>query len=183
LNTDLKNLDFPKWREQSRSVKVKRLIIALSAMAIALVVAWFFFFRNPAHTATMSESKPDQFGLQIGPATLGWSSHGEQDGFVYMRDVQPGGNNQPLWEFAPTPKQHFSEITRNDLKCEFYGMNDPRGSQIFGTAWDGSAVLIHEGHMFFARLASNPSTVYVIRLAKQSGHAGRCTIQIEYRVY
>jgi hypothetical protein len=131
----------------------------------------------------MSESKPNEYGLQIGPTTLGWSSHGEREGFIYMRDVQPSGNNQPLWEFALTPKRHFYEISRNDLKCEYYGMNDVRGPQIFGTAWDGSAILVPEGQMFFARLTSNPSTVYVVKLAKQSGQAGRCTMQTEYRVY
>jgi hypothetical protein len=164
-------------------VKAKKIIIACLAMILLLVAAWFLFFRNPIHTSKMSESKPNQYGFQVGSKTLGWSSHGDRDGYIYMRDVEPSGNNQPLWEFALTPKRHFFEISRSDLKGEFYGMNDPRGSQIFGTAWNGAALLVPEGQMFFARLTSNPSTVYVIKLAKQTGHAGRCTLQAEYRVY
>jgi hypothetical protein len=74
-------------------------------------------------------------------------------------------------------------VTHDDLKCEFYGMNDQRGSGVFGTAWGGAAILVPEGQVFFARLTSNPSTVYVIKLAKQTGHAGQCTMQFEYRGY
>lgn len=168
-------------------MKAKTIIIAFGVMAFVLVAAWLLFLRNPVHTAQMSEAAPNQDGLQIGPAILGWSSHTERDGYIYMRDVQPHGNNQPnnqpLWEFALTPKRHLSEITRNDLKCEFYGMNDARGSQVFGAAWNGATILVPEGQVFFARLKSNPSTIYVIKLSKQTGHAGRCAMQIEYRVY
>ncbi len=164
-------------------MKTKTVIVAISAVALLLVTAWFLFFYNPIHTSKMSESKPNQDGFQVGSKTLGWSSHGDRNGFIYMRDAEPSGNNQPLWEFALTPKRHFFEISRSDLKCEFFGMNDPRGSQVFGTAWDGAAILVPEGQIFFARLTANPSTVYVIKLAKQTGHAGRCTMQIEYRVY
>ena len=152
-------------------------------MILVLVAAWLLFFRNPIHTSKTSESKPNQYGFQVGSKTLGWSSHGDREGYIYMRDVEPSGNNQPLWEFALTSKRHFFEISHSDLKGEFYGMNDPRGSRIFGTAWNGATLLVPEGQMFFARLTSNPSTVYVIKIAKQTGHAGRCTLQVEYRVY
>ena len=164
-------------------MKAKTVIVAILAVALLLVTAWVLFFCNTTYTAKMSESKPNQFGFQVGSKTLGWNSHGNRDGYIYMRDAEPSGNNQPLWEFALTPKRHFYEISRNDLEGEFYGMNDMRGAQVFGAAWEGAAILVPKGQMFFARLISNPSTVYVVKLAKQTGHAGRCTIQVEYRVY
>lgn len=164
-------------------MKAKKIIVVFLAMMIVLIAAWFLFLRNPIHVAKMSEAAPHQYGLQVGAAILGWSSHSGQDGYIYMRDVQPSGKNQPLWEFALTPKRQFSEVNRDDLKCEFYGMNDSRGSEVFGTAWDGATILVLEGQVFFARLISNRSTIYVIKLAKQKGEAGRSTMQIEYRIY
>jgi hypothetical protein len=100
-----------------------------------------------------------------------------------MRDVQPAGGNKPLWEFALTSKSHLSEVTRDDLRCEFYSMDDPRGTNVFGVAWYGSSILVPEGQVFFARLISDRSVVYVVRLAKQGGAPDSATMQIEYCIF
>jgi hypothetical protein len=168
----------------------KRYIFILLAAIIAVVVAWLLL-RKPVHIAEMSETAvPSQYGLKVGPALLGWSSHAnspsERNGYIYMRDVSPSGGNKPLWEFSLSTKHRLSDVTRDDLRGEFYGMDDSRGASVFGEAWtpDGSAILVPEGQIFFARLAADHSVVYVIRLAKQGGMgSGKGTIQIEYYVY
>jgi hypothetical protein len=166
----------------------KRFIFILLATIIVVVAVWLFF-RNPVHTAEMSETAvPNQYGLKVGPALLGWSSHAnspsERNGYIYMRDEEPSGGNKQLWEFALTTKLRLSEVTRDDLRCEFYGMNDPHGTNVFGAAWTGAAILVPEGQVFFARLVADRSAIYVIRLAKQGGpKSGQGTMRIEYRVF
>ena len=117
-------------------------------------------------------SKSD-YGLQVGTNVLGWSYRNNvpnnRDGYIYMCDVRPKADNGPLWEFALSNKQHLRDVTREDLRCEFYGMNDPRGTNVFGSAWRGRTIIVPEGQIFFARLETNRSVVYVVRLAKQHG--------------
>ena len=176
--------------EHSMRMKKRYIFIPL-AIVLILVVLWFLFFRIHVYTATMSETaKPNQYGLEVGPSLLGWSSHAndsrERNGYIYMRDERPEGGNKPLWEFALTTKHRLSEVTPQDLRCPFYGMDDPRGPSVFGDAWtpDGSAILVPEGQIVFARLVADRSVIYVIRLAKQGGSgSGRATMQIEYRVF
>jgi hypothetical protein len=166
----------------------KRFIFILLATIIVVVVVWLLF-RNPVHIAQMSETVvPNQYGLKVGSALLGWSSHAnspsERNGYIYMRNQEPSGGNKPLWEFALTTKRRLSEVTRDDLRCEFYGMDDPRGTNIFGAAWDSATILVPEGQVFFARLVVDRSVIYVIHLAKQEGlESGKGTMQIEYRVF
>jgi hypothetical protein len=126
-------------------------------------------------------------GLEVGPAVLGWGSHAnspsERNGYIYMRNPLPSGGNQPLWEFALTPKRRLSEVTREDLRCEYYGMDDPRGTNVFGAAWSGAAILVPEGQVFLGRLVTNRSVIYIIRLGRQRGPASsRGAIRIEYVV-
>jgi hypothetical protein len=110
-------------------------------------------------------------GLQIGPATLGWSVRENwpprRTGYIYLGNVESTEDFPPLWEIALSKTARLAEVSRDDLRCEFYGKNDPRGTSIFGTAWNGPTIVMPEGQVFFARLATNRSTVYVIRLAKQ----------------
>ena len=105
-------------------------------------------------------------------------------------------SNEPLWEFALSSRKHLREVTGEDLQCEFYGMNDPRGTNVFGprytgpntrTAWEEHAIRVPDGQVFFARLVTNRSTIYVIQLGKWSyatnangAHIGR--IRAEYTV-
>jgi hypothetical protein len=166
----------------------KRLISVLIVMAAVFAVALYFLIRKPVHIVEMSESAvPAQYGLPVGPSLLGWShawnTPPNRTGYIMMRDVRPTGGNRPLWEFALTSKRHLTEVTREDLRCEFYGMDDPRGTNVFGTAWYGSSILVPEGQVFFARLVSDRSVVYVVRLAKQDGTPDSATMQIEYRAF
>jgi hypothetical protein len=120
----------------------------------------------------MSEStNPRQYGFSVGPAMLGWSlrenSSIERNGYIYMKDASPGDAQgppliKPLWEFALTTKHRLTEVTQNDLHCEFYGMDDPRGTNVFGEDWTGDTIRVPEGQIFFARLVTNRSTVYII---------------------
>ena len=167
----------------------KRLIVVLLAAVtlIAVVVVLFYSFRQPVYTADMSEAAFRQYGLPIGPSLLGWH-HADnipsvRTGYIIMKDVQPSGSNQPLWEFALTSKRHLSEITRADLHCVYYGMNDPHGADVFGEAWHGSSICVPEGQIFFARLISERSIVYAVCLAKQGGTEDRGTMHAEYRVF
>jgi hypothetical protein len=64
----------------------------------------------------------------------------------------------------------------------FTAKNDPRGTNVFGTNWGGSTIIVPEGQIFFARLVTNHSTVYIIRLAKQGGTQDLGTMKAEYMV-
>ena len=94
----------------------------------------------------------------------------------------PNGHNEPLWEFALSPKRNLRDVTRADLRCEYYGLNDPRGQDKFGSDWYGTSIGVPEGQVLFARLITNRSVVYVIRLAKESGTQDKATMQIEYLI-
>src|SRR2546430_2171334 len=65
---------------------------------------------------------PPSRGMQIGPARLGWSLGGH----IYMSnpDPTPTRLEEPLWEFALCSRTRLQDVTREDLRCEFYGMND-----------------------------------------------------------
>lgn len=116
---------------------------------------------------------PPQYGLQIGPALLGCSLGGH----IYMDAPEPSAHNAPRWELALSAHSRLEEVTREDLQCEFYGVNDPRGTKVFGprysgpapvtrTAWEEHAIQVPDSQMFFARLVTNRSIVYVIQLGK-----------------
>jgi hypothetical protein len=107
----------------------------------------------------------------------------------------PADMKYPLWEFALSTRSNLAGVTRQDLNCEFYGMNDARGTNVFGApyaglatrpAFEGHALRVPDGQVFFARLATNHSTVYVIQLGKwqayehSGGHNGR--IRVRYVV-
>ncbi len=146
------------------------------------------FHLRARRQALSSDHGPNRdYGLHVGPSLLGWSSHAasskERNGYIYMRDQRPSGGNRPLWEFALSPKRRLSDVTEDDLRGEFYGMGDPRATNVFGAAWERAAILVPEGQIVLARLAADRSTVYVIRLAKQGGtQSGRGTMRVEYVV-
>ena len=161
-------------------------VVAASVfLAAGTTTVVYQHFARPIHIAEMTTFS-QQYGLKVGPSVLGWSqrdnSPGVRDGYIMMRNVlpPPGGHNEPLWEFALSPKRRLHDVTRADLRCEFYGMNDPRGQDKFGSDWFVAGIRVPEGQVFFARLISNRSTVYVIRLAKQGGNQDKATMQIEY---
>ena len=117
---------------------------------------------------------PAYRGLRIGPSSLEWSL----GGYIYMNNPLPP--SEPQWEFALSRCPDLHNVTRRDLDCEFYGLNDPRGTNAFGptvpgidfydrrTAWQGHAIRVPDGQVFFARLVTNRSTVYVIQLGRWS---------------
>ena len=75
-------------------------------------------------------ASPDRY-FTIGGAPLEWSIHRnfppDRDAYIYMN--HPLLNNTPLWEFALSTRASLRSVTRDDLRCEFYGMGDPRGSR------------------------------------------------------
>ncbi len=134
--------------------------------------------------ALLQSPNDSDYGLHVGPALLGWSiannAPPKRDGYVYLCDVRPSEKDAPLWEIALTTKQRLGDVTRDDLQCEFYGKNDARGTNVFGAAWNGRAIRVPEGQVLFARVQTNRSVVYVIRLAKQGGSQHSGTMEIEY---
>jgi hypothetical protein len=117
--------------------------------------------------------------LRIGSTPLQWSSGGgPRKGFIYAN--HPLLNNTPLWEFALSPHTRLEEVHSRDLPSDYYRLNDPRGSNVFGTNWSGHAIRVPEGQIFFARVVTNRSTVYVIRLAEQGTGRSRGRMRVEY---
>jgi hypothetical protein len=176
------------WTKAKTAIVVG-LGMLLAAGTATITVKEIQKFRYPTHVAEMAEfSTPPQVGLQVGSALLGWSVHvnssSERSGYIYMRDLNPTGGNKPLWEIALTTKRRLSDVTRDDLRCEFYGANDPRGPEVFGAAWGGETILLPVGQILFARLAADHSVIYAIHLAKQgSSKSGHATMRIEYREF
>ena len=155
------------------------ILLLIVALAIAL---WFFFFYQPVYTAKMSElARPRQDGLRVGPAMLGWSTASKTNGYIYMRDMF--GSTNALWDFALTTNKSLSNVKREDLQCTYYGLDDPRGSNEFGAAWFKDAIRVPEGQIFFARLVTNQSVVYAIKLAHQEIVSNEGKVQIRYRVF
>ena len=64
--------------------------------------------------------------LQIGPAQL----EGSLGGHIYFE--APGSAGTAQWEFALSSRKRLREVSQTDLRCEFYGMNDPRALNILG---------------------------------------------------
>jgi len=147
----------------------------------ATLRGWLHLPKRPA---------PPAYGLQIGPALLGWSLGGH----IYLDAPEPSARNAPRWEIALSGRPRLRDVTREDLRCEFYGVNDPRGTNVFGprdtgptsrTAWEEHAVRVPDGQVLMARLVTNRSTVYVIQLGRwqyftnaAGAHNGR--IRVEY---
>jgi RNA polymerase sigma factor (sigma-70 family) len=100
-------------------------------------------------------------GLQVGASILGWSL----GDWIYM--INPLPPSEARWAFALTSRKRLEDVKPEDLQCEYYGMNDPRGSTVFGTNWSGHAIRVSQGQIFFARLLTDPLTVYVVQLAKR----------------
>lgn len=125
--------------------------------AEAVVRKWFHMAARPA---------PPRFGLQIGPALLGWSLSGHGNSYIYLDAPEPQASNVPRWEFALSSRKSLTGVKREDLRCEFYSMNDSRGINVFGKSWKGHAIQVPDGQVFFARLITNRSVVCVIQLGK-----------------
>lgn len=120
---------------------------------------------------------PPERTFQIGPALLECTGAGPTNyastASIYL--VNPLNKAEPLWEFALSTHPNLRAVKPEDLDCEFYGMNDPRGTSVFGlpydgvinrTAWNGDHIRVLEGQVFLARLVTNRSTVYVVQLGK-----------------
>jgi hypothetical protein len=119
-------------------------------------------------------NKPDLF--MMGSSPLQWSTGGGvEKGFIYLN--HPLLNDTPLWEFALCEHRQLADVCRDDLKAEFYGMNDSRGSNVFGADWHGHAIRVPVGQVFLARVVGDASLVYVIRVAKHEQSNGRTTIE------
>jgi RNA polymerase sigma factor (sigma-70 family) len=168
------------WTKAKTAIVVGVVAILAAGTTTTLI---YQHFARPIHMAEMTTFS-HQYGLNVGPAVLGWNQRENSpevgDGYILMKDAMPSGNNEPLWEFALSPKRNLQDVTRADLRCEFYGLNDPRGQDKFGADWFGSSIRVPEGQVFFARLITNRSMVYVIRLKKEGGTQDKATMQIEY---
>jgi hypothetical protein len=117
--------------------------------------------------------------LRIGSVPLQWSTGGgARKGFIYTN--HPLLNDTPLWEFALSAHTRLEDVRSSDLPPNYYGMNDPRGASAVGTNWSGHAIRVPEGQVFFARLVTNRSVVYVIRLAEQGAGRTRGRMRVEY---
>lgn len=116
--------------------------------------------------------------LRIGSAPLLWSTGGGR-GKGYIYTFNPLLYKTPFWEFALTSQRRLQEVHPSDLPSIYYGMNDPRGTNTFGSDWEGHALRVPEGQIFFARVITNRSVVYVIRLAEQRAWP-RGRMRVEY---
>ncbi len=112
-----------------------------------------------------------QYGMRVGPELLQWSMQifnppHTRTGYAYMNAV----NGEPLWEFAPYEGDgNLLSISRNDPPMEFIGIGDPRAPEVFGERLGqrNHTVIVSEGDILFARLITDPDTVYAIRFAEQ----------------
>jgi hypothetical protein len=125
-------------------MKKKSYIILLLFIIVISLLSYRRFISNPQlntiQITEMSETDSDvgsNYGLKIGLAILGWSIRGNsseiRDGYIYMADARPYAGSFPLWEFALSQKKHLSDVTRNDLRCDFYGKKRSKGNKCF---WD-----------------------------------------------
>jgi len=114
--------------------------------------------------------------MRFGSTVLVWSLASDVSspkcGHLYF------GDRANEWEFAPCRQTRVIDVTWQDLDCQFYGKQDPRGTQAFGDSWQPFTIVVAEGQILLARTVANPSDIYVLRMAKQGGDPG--SIFIEY---
>src|SRR5256714_2438350 len=98
--------------------------------------------------------------MRLGSTMLFWNLASNasfpKTGYLYFGD-------RPLhkWEFAPCRHTRLGDVTGQDLDCQFYGSQHPRGKAAFGASWRTNALYVAEGQVFFARSVSYPSVIYV----------------------
>lgn len=102
--------------------------------------------------------------LTIGPAKLEWSL----GGYLYFYDShQP--SLPPVWEFAPCARKELSEVTSEDLRCDYYGAGNLNGTNVFGKRWGKRAITVKAGEIVLARLVKSPGMIYPIKVQEQTG--------------
>jgi len=176
-------------RDGRKDFSSRRKILLVVAALVVLAIVLFFDLQNnsrrtplgPIHKARMAESHPPsgwerveipirQFlrvskprAIDLGSANLEWSlannGTSPKTGWLYL-----GG-----WEFAPCKCIRLTEVTREDLNCEFYGKHHPGAKNTFGQSWRTNALLVSEGQILLVRSTTNTPVVYVVRIAKQEG--------------
>lgn len=105
---------------------------------------------------------PNRSNLRLGQSDLEWSS----GGYLYFC---ASNTTQPLWELASCSKMNLSEVTSQDFSARFVSSGDKfNGRAVFGTNWLGHAIRVKQGQVILARLASDPTQVYVLEIAKQN---------------
>jgi hypothetical protein len=124
--------------------------------------------------------------LQIGPNKMEWSMRNwiiEKSGYLYCwkHDLGFPITNSAFWEFAPCRSSRLRDVTRADLKCDFYTTGSSRGSFAFGNRWRinnvGDAhLLVKPGTVLLARLSQKPSVVYVLSIVRQEHYR----LRVEY---
>lgn len=119
-----------------------------------------FTGRQPLRTARWREivAGGDPY-LDIDSSKLEWSCRTTDSGYLYF--------NEPLtntWEFAQCKRRELSEVTQEDVSCDFYGARHPMGSTVFGENWRTNALVVYDGEFVLARLVKNPTVVYELKL-------------------
>jgi len=94
------------------------------------------------------------------------ASGGKTAGYLYFNstDLKLGP-----WEFAPCSRRQLSDVLPKDGRCEFYGKEHPKGTNVFGADWGENAILVYQGQLLLARQAKAPGIVYALKLKSQEG--------------
>jgi protocatechuate 3,4-dioxygenase beta subunit len=103
--------------------------------------------------------------LNFPRAKMQWSHHERgKSGYLYFDAYQ---GQRMSWKFALSSNKEIKDFDEKPLKTEFYGANSPNRKKIFGND-DKNAILVKVGQIVLAHTEDDPSTIYILKIEKQS---------------
>lgn len=139
-----------------------------------------FESKGPIHLSESTEIETKKEGsrvfLEMPCGRLEWShSRPGQSGYFYFTEPE-----QPQWEFAAIDRNvnDLKDLDGKPLNAKFYGAFSPSRDKLLGQA-SGNAIYMEVGQLLLARCASEPKTVYVIKIVSQgTAETMRCRFAV-----
>ncbi len=116
--------------------------------------------------------------LDLGTESIWWSISNEETGlgFLYfVRPPNPDWTDDPVWEFAFVGRSDISQVTNDELKTQFIS-----GGGQYTDGHTITTVKVNVGQVVLARLAYDPSRIYIMKLLHYD--VGTGTLDVEYIV-
>ena len=143
-----------------------------------------FASRLPVEIEKIHEGATEDTGrgpayLDLQGKKLAWSQQEPgKTGYFYFRG---GLNSETFFEFAPSTATSIEAFRNKPLNGRFYGAYTPGREDAF--AWVGpDSITVSVGQVILVRSASDPSTVFIVRLVRQSEQREAGMLTFNYAV-
>lgn len=124
--------------------------------------------KDPVQIDEIREATTRQQGrivyLELPSGDLQWSHREEgKSGYFYFQAISP---NDGRWEFAASDEAEIEAFHDRPLTANFSGAYSPNPDKRFGSTW-ADTIDVKVGQIVLARLAQEPTTIYIIKLKQQ----------------